>query len=825
MPSADPVMAQGATLEALQSRPSVNRRPRPPTLHLSAPDESRVPLRNEKLNRRESRLGLRNIFGRSKAQKEEGPMSPSALPRGAVRVSVADMDDWSYVPEPLQSPSTISPDDSSSSRPLSIALESPGPGQFAHQTPGIVPKRKVPPISRSAHPPRDTLARWDQPPLFKAYPQAIRHGTLPATSMSADAIVRWHEKNEKNEKGGETTGEPAEAEGKEKEKWKRKRRNASLSTIKLDWTTKIFILVTSGYLLQYASEGPFDRLPEKVLHLGKNSAAFASDIIPGRHWVLQVSAAAAAEPDTSSVTESRSLFSRLTFRPAVTERRQTSNVLLVFENAEDMEGWMATLRREIEKLGGKKKLSETGKPKVEDDSAHLRERPSQRTLVVRDPDRYSTSVPNDLPWHSAIDLTPETDSSITITDPDMTPDPSLDDISTTNSVISHDGRQLDALRDSANRLSFISSGQRTIITSAGSSPACSPILDSFPSTVDDLRPSLEARPRPNASSIVDRRKSLQTMSPFVGVNEAPSPAPRRQSAFIAPRAESAASPAPGAYAPNFSVPHSSNRRFSYVKTTPELETPSPQPRENGDSFLRVAPRKNPPTSLRLARPLSMVADQPSPREDVPERPATRHGETRASLSSQARPPPQPRFVSRNRVPTAHNLASRRSSLFHSDVSAPPPRTSPRRLASTGTLRGPSEAPRLRNLMVQGRLPESSGPHSWTDSERAHSSLGMRSRSPPPPPHVLKRASMAPMFPERILRAMSVPSIAEALPPPSGPLPPLPGTRPRGNSRGSLYSRRSMPQLVNGPPPAPPPTCALPPIPQKMSLQGGGPGFL
>jgi hypothetical protein len=34
----------------------------------------------------------------------------------------------------------------------------------------------------------------------------------------------------------------------------------------------------------------------------------------------------------------------------------------------------------------------------------------------------------------------------------------------------------------------------------------------------------------------------------------------------------------------------------------------------------------------------------------------------------------------------------------------------------------------------------------------------------------------------------------------------------------LLSRRSLPQLVEGPPPAPPPSCALPPIPQRASVK-------
>ena len=147
------------------------------------------------------------------------------------------------------------------------------------------------------------------------------------------------------------------------------RRNTSGSNFKLDWTTKIYVLVTSGYLLQYAGEGPFDRLPEKILNISKDSAAFASDLIPGKHWVIQVSSA--MEPGATQTNDSKSLFSRLPFRGV--ERKQTSLFLMVFENAEEMEGWISVLRREIELLGGKKKVSETGDPTTDEDELHLRE--------------------------------------------------------------------------------------------------------------------------------------------------------------------------------------------------------------------------------------------------------------------------------------------------------------------------------------------------------------------------------------------------------------------------------------------------------------------
>ncbi len=62
------------------------------------------------------------------------------------------------------------------------------------------------------------------------------------------------------------------AAAKKSEKAKSKhRRQISGSLSRADWTQKIFILVTSGYLLQYSGDGSFDRLPEKMMQLGKDS--------------------------------------------------------------------------------------------------------------------------------------------------------------------------------------------------------------------------------------------------------------------------------------------------------------------------------------------------------------------------------------------------------------------------------------------------------------------------------------------------------------------------------------------------------------------------
>ncbi|KAK7431457.1 hypothetical protein QQZ08_001947 [Neonectria magnoliae] len=821
----DSVMSHSSTFETLQSNHGPSRRTRPPDLDLIAAEENRVPLRPEKASRRESRLGLRNIFSRSKTSRDMlPPISPIDIPKSmSSRTSVTDMNNWPYSQSAGASDHT--PTTPRSPRILST--------MFENAPSGPPPIRVMGP----AKPARGPLATWHPPPLFKAFPQAIKHMTLPAASLPTEVILRMHERRA-NATGETPIEQPEQQPQGEKLKSKKKhRQNMSSSSMpKFEWTNKIYVLATSGYLLQYAADGPFDRLPEKVLHLGKNSAAFASDVIPGRHWVVQVSSV--MESDGTATPDSRSLFSRMTFR--VAERRQASNFLMVFETAEDMEGWIAALRREIEILGGKKTLNETGSPKAEDEVSQLREQPSQRTLVVRDPERFSRILPQNFGWHDATD---NEGSVATITDPDTVVDQSLDDISTTNSFVSHDGRQLDNLRDSANRLSFISSGQRTIVTSAGSSsPETSPTVDTFPTHFDEkphqeALSQLEARPRPNAAAILDRRQSMQVMAPFVDLRGGPVNLRPQSTYRPGPAPEPILTPPPRVpVTPNFSVPKSSSRRFSYMRSQEPGMSTQPMIREC-ESLPRLTGRKAPPTTLAVARPLSMVADQPSPMDTVDARPATRHGEeTYPQRTSEDHTGPL------FHIPNPYDLPSRRSSQIapdepHVEVNRP---ISSRRLSNMRPWRKPDHQPltgrnftapmgpapmqrarsrpSLPGVEEQPRCRSSLDLHSNTRGET--SSVRTRSR---------KRASMHSMHSEQSSRySMStdlpIPFAPESLPepppPPTAPLPPIPTSTSNPHLRADsiekalLAGRRSMPQLNEGPPPAPPPTCALPPIPQQ-----------
>lgn len=537
--------------------------------------ENRTAIRDEKDGRpvkRESRLGFRSIFARRRGVSEfDDNKTLRNTSKTEIRDTLTADTDPSYGLQwtAMQSETQFTPIklDGPITRSRASTLRSP---TFAPPKSPLGPSYKK----------RGSLATWDPIPLFQAHSQAIRTTTLPAC-VQAESLLRVHNRRE-------TIPDLAEQKGITR---KKHRRNSS--TAALEWTTKVYVLVP-GLLLQYAGEGTHDRLPEKVVQLCKDSAAFASDVIPGRHWVLQVSSI--FDEGALMSQDTRSLFGKLALREK--ERRQALDILMVFESAEEMENWMTLLRREIESLGGKRSLTETGAPKEDADELDLSVSPNQQTLAVRDsyqlasgstsPDALATFDGNELQLEALTDLLPER---------------SFDDNSTTASIISQEGRQLDGLRDSSNRYSFMSAA-RTVVTS-DSSPCNSPIRNSFGSQFsDDVTPlaedktMVEVRRRPNAAEIDDRRKSYRTSNIFLVESTKPG-LPMHRGHFSLSSIQEPPTP-------NFSLPHTGVRRRTvtsgeHVHIAQAALTRPPR-----------KPRRPPPSSLGWSRPLSIVADSPSP---------------------------------------------------------------------------------------------------------------------------------------------------------------------------------------------------------------------
>ncbi|KAK3688442.1 hypothetical protein B0T22DRAFT_376575 [Podospora appendiculata] len=824
----------GASLPSSQNQTSQSKRLRPPDPRTGNAELDRVPLRaragtkgqgqgegqGEGVRRRDSRLGLRSIFGRQKAATPAADVTPAPTPRnplpprpGGIRASLAEISNWPYG---LHGGSSNSRRSESTLPPLSTGKDAGSKSTPGPPPAGLNLKHKKSASAVRSHTlpkgSRGSLASWDPPPLFQAYPQAIKYSHLSACTASAEVVLRLHtQKGSVSLKDGLiqsvlASDIPEESGGEKGEKAKRRhRRTTSGSSLKFEWTTKTFVLVTSGYLLQYAGEGSFDRLPEKILHLGKDSAAFASDVIPGRHWVLQVSSAAESEGVTASYGTSR--FSRLPFIGQ--EKRHVSNFLMVLDSANEMDSWIAILRREIEALGGKKHLSETGKPKTDDHVQQLKNQTSQRTLVVRDPDRFSRVISPDLPWDPLPKIV-SPDVHFDPADHDATRDQSFDDTSTA-SGISQDGRQLDGLRDSTHRLSYMSSGQRTVITSAGSSPACSPVRDSFASHSDDcLMPELQfqeelprPRARPNASAISDRRQSLQPMNHLLEMRVASAQAlrplsysnpwlPDLPSTFI-PTAQTT---------PNFSVPQAVSKRYSLAKAPPRSVTAEqapvsvPTPAGSG----RTSSRKPPPSALNInSRPLSFVADQPSPLSP-PLSMIKAHSEGQLTTA-----PDTPSMFSdwaqevevdgREIASLGFTNCSGTAADGHADIDTPLP------IAT----RAQDNRARSSSSMGMHRRALSPGPLT-TQHTLQRRRLSLYSQSAERPTQL-----DSPIFDPR--------SLAQRPRAPS--LKPVPRSSQHLKAESvsqSLLQRRSMSQLAEGPPPGPPPTRALPPIPPRRASE-------
>ncbi len=228
-------------------------------------------------------------------------------------------------------------------------------------------------------------ASWAPPPLFQAYPQSVKHINLEASTLSAQSIIRLNEQRsttQPHDMMQDSLSIPADSTSTTS-----RPRRASASVTNAEWTRKVYVLTTSGHLLQYAGEGAFDRRPEKILQLGKESAAFASDVIEGRHFVLHVSQSCTDDGEVD-LNSSKGILARIGFKTA-SARRSAKVLLMVFETPDDLDSWLLALRKMIGSLGGRPYSPETfsveQKPSVQPDVG-------QRYLVRKDPCQFSQEV-------------------------------------------------------------------------------------------------------------------------------------------------------------------------------------------------------------------------------------------------------------------------------------------------------------------------------------------------------------------------------------------------------------------------------------------------
>ncbi|RYO91091.1 hypothetical protein DL762_002387 [Monosporascus cannonballus] len=771
-------------LGALQSQHDSLRRARPPDINAIGGDENRIPLRADRMARGESKLNLRGLFGRAKTSKivrgSESTSSLHELSWSGKRVSLAEIGNWPYASKTHQSEcSLLGP-------PLSASGSPPVPVRQSQQPHSVA--GNAAPQAPPGHLRRSSTAI----PLFQVYPQAVKHATLSCCTTPAESLLRLNATKGSlpNVVVSSQSSSPLDLEeaGSEKRSEgvkKRALRNAGLKST-LEWTSKIYVLVTSGYLLQYAAEGPFDRIPEKSLQLTKDSAVFASDLIPGRHWVLQV--ASSTDPNGNPTTDARSIRSKFPFRNY--GKRQVTNILLVFESAESMDSWLATLRREIRSLGGKKKLSETGNPDAENEPDEVEVKPRRRTLVVRDPDQFSRTSHD---FALMQDEVPGEASGVERADPasQQASDFAPDDASQPSALV----RVLWA-EDSCHIFRLLP-GMLT-----------DPSFDIYDST---LRPSTSLATITNASS------------QDTGLNNVPSPPPA---------------------VPNFSVPKGSNRRFSAVTSPPRDSLP--------DREVSMRPlRRSPPPVLGISRPLSIVLDQ-SPKSPHSSNTQFRYqSPNRESYlkksASQAMVSPRQQDSSTFKVRQNLDSRARRTSLLpkqlsddaalrkysstsnlgayqeqlpqsqvDNDAATVPQATSQPHIGPDNTFDAPEDIPRAASSTEEYRRPHKPLTSSNSKSQKKRASFGADT---PSFQYSLNSYSGSmvwniPLIEEPVVRdpqgnlAESAASSTKAVQVPSR-------QRLAVDARTrTLSTSRSMPTL-EGPPPLPPPNRALPAIPKKQ----------
>ncbi|KAL8934682.1 MAG: hypothetical protein Q9216_005782 [Gyalolechia sp. 2 TL-2023] len=609
---------------------------------------------------------------------------------------------------------------------------------------------------------------WDPPPLFQAYPQAVKHADVYAPNVSADTILRWNEKKRKQKKKDKLS-EPGQMDGVGEEVMPRDEDDEGLQNIEL--ARKIYVLVTSGYFLQYAGEGSFDRLPEKIMPIGQESAAFASDAIPGKHWVLQVSHA--SDENGEPKLEKWSLAKRLGLRGDA-KRCSASNYLLILDSPDDLDTWLVTVRREIEAWGGKRYQSDyVVRPSAGEAVRKVRQKPSRQYLVKRDPNQFSnnakdTGVASEgTAWGGTPFAGTRKYSTAT--------QESVHSPSTSNMTTSTDQNLLDRLKNSPG-VSRVSTGAKTYSTSQESSPVASPTNLAF--HLEDFTSSHEL------SKIADTSAM------------APGPSSRSLSATRRPQAPASSSGAPNFSVPNFSI------RYSGAYSTPPLSTTSSStsnPSRKPASPLTIKeqhdiPQDSGKTMLDGLRTQASYADDISRRNLTLAdryRPVVSESSSEA-LSSDTTVPR--RFSS---LEYSRGISPVKSRSPKTPSPHPPPTSAlPALPDSSGKniLAPPRNLRRPSSMQIHSSpLPSSSadlhGSLSTIPSPPAESldpQLSPPSRDPPPPPVSL---------------SLSIPYQKQHLLPPS-----------------KVLNRRSMPHL--GLPPSDPPNCPLPtpPVPRLPPIR-------
>lgn len=494
-----------------------------------------------------------------------------------------------------------------------------------------------------------TVTTWDPPPLFQAYPQAVTYGSLRAPTISTDALLGSKgDKKNRNTKfyAGEIHDsanlKPVEVDtnAARRRYSRRKPKHTMAEPIpKEDWTRNLYVLVTSGYFLQYAGEGSFDRLPEKIMALSKDSAAFASDVILGEHWVLQVSQFS-DENGIQSSKESGSIMKKIGLSRDA--KRSASRFLLVLDSPEEMDAWLKAVRGEIESMGGRKYRPDAGAPNfMEDAACKEHESLSHRYSIIRSPDQYSGRRYEPAPYANFRNVNSANGGSssfghqsptTTVRRRSIASQMSAD--SPSNATVSINQSYLDQLRGSP-RISYASTGAKTLSTSPGSSPGPSPRPGpaklTFPLPEDSSE--LGQRATPIYTLPISRRASAQTSchlgdpsAEFRSNSRSASRSPRQLSTHRSPSKQNVPPATPNFSVPTFAkrnslMPRGSSPSTNQASRSPFDDFELSKSLSNRDSLAIALPIDNEDVILSL--PYSSSSNELSPLPTKQDRPLPR----------------------------------------------------------------------------------------------------------------------------------------------------------------------------------------------------------
>jgi hypothetical protein len=813
-----------------------------------------------KLSKPASRMSLFNLFSKPKVEKARGhtevgmavPMQPPPPPKAA----------------PVSPPKS------------SLRHNPPPPVQQIQRVRSSQMIRPLSTIRTSTIPTPADADHWEPPPLFQAYPQSIKYATVQACAFSPDMLLRTQSQRRQAELLQERMDShrdlAATLDNETKKLEKSHRRITSVLNSSPHLSSKVFVLVTSGHVLQYAGDGPFDRLPEKVLKLGKGSAAFASDLIPGKHWVLQV-LQSANEDGTATVGPKHSLLSRLRIQGSAA-RRTAASFLLVMESAEEMESWMTAVRKEIENFGGMKTSEESSRASssTEESSEKQSSEASHRSIPHR-ANRISKlgPTPVDSPIQSHYSDSPKivasdwecdraqkthsiADTTSMYSNRHSMHRRSMEAPSIATTAVSNEQVQLDQLRERSHRFSYMStatsaSGTGTRNTSRNSSPAPnSPLKEGFsPAESEPLRSATSLRSfHMSPGNTTARRRSMQPLPVTNEDGSVPAvtpPPPQRHSIYGPTSPTVRETPISRDPAPTIKVARRESRSRlepgvlitpfdSFTPTPAPAPTPVPTPAKRltlgqleTQNLVRYSVRS---VSAPPSRNLTV---SPPPREAAPTPPAARPQSIVGSLSAVAPPNHSERRASLTPKPFMRPFPVRPQTQ-NSDGST----VVPRRMS---TLASSGPAPLPLGIVINRSVTAPAAPPSVRSPSR--NSTSFQTTSPPPPGVQLRRPTSvqvrsdpAPFLSSRRM-VSNTPSFVQGKRVSSGPafmagnrfpVNPAPTSAPRESPsipvlRGQgaqleppkvVVARRSMPAM-SLPPPAPPPNMPLPPPPPTLAV--------